>query len=45
VKQCSECRFDKDIMSYQNGCTHKWHNDSDDDMCCLCGLDYEYLYK
>lgn len=45
MKECNKCVYDKDIISMVNGCKHKWHNDEWDDMCCLCGIDYEYLFK
>jgi len=56
VKQCKQCTFEKDIVGrteYNNDvidisvddCEHKWHNNLMNDMCCLCGIDVEYLNK
>ena len=56
LRECEECAFDIDIvgrkkinnelkliMTYE--CEHKWHNNTWQDMCCLCGIDAEYLDK
>jgi hypothetical protein len=45
MKECKQCEYDKDLMSHINNCLHKWHTNYERDMCCLCGLDYEYLDK
>jgi len=56
MKECKQCMFEKDIVGrteYNNeiilinvgDCLHKWHNNTINDMCCLCGLDAEYLDK
>ena len=45
MKHCSECKFDIDAESAIVCNEHKWHNETLDDMCCLCGLDAEMLVK
>lgn len=46
MKECKECKFDKDAESMVECSKHVWHNDDVyDDMCCLCGLDAEMLVK
>ena len=44
-RDCPECAFDIDAESKVPGCKHKWHNETWDDMCCLCGLAAEMLVK
>lgn len=45
MRRCDKCAFDIDAISSIECIDHKWHNDSLDDMCCLCGLDAEILVK
>ena len=45
MRECAECAFDMDAVPAVTCTTHKWHNDSLADMCCLCGLDAEMLVK
>ena len=45
MRNCSECKFDIDAISAIDCNEHKWHNETIDDMCCLCGLDAEMLMK
>jgi len=57
MRKCSVCKFDIDMESAVEGCSHKWHTHpeapwgiyigaiDDWDMCCLCGKDAGVMYK
>jgi hypothetical protein len=44
-RQCGECAFSIDAEPAIPCAKHKWHNETWDDMCCLCGLAAEMLVK
>jgi hypothetical protein len=45
MKACKDCKYEIDAESAIQDCSHRWHNDSWDDMCCDCGLDKEMILK
>jgi hypothetical protein len=48
ARQCDDCQFDISMQS-QTECTdHKWHYINQferPDMCCICGIDWEMMFK
>ena len=50
ARLCKNCKIDIDIKNEGIDCEdlgkeHIWHNDSWEDMCCVCGRDYEMVCK
>jgi hypothetical protein len=50
ARLCCNCKVDIDVKNVGIDCEdlgkeHIWHNDSWEDMCCVCGRDYEMMYK
>ena len=45
MRECTECQFDIDAESAIECTSHRWHNDTWADMCCLCGKDKEMMVK
>ena len=46
MRECKDCKFDKDAVMMVECSSHVWHKEmSFDDMCCVCGLDAEILVK
>jgi len=49
MKACMECKYEIDVYSRVECNAHVWHEFEywidGLDMCCLCGIDMEYINK
>jgi hypothetical protein len=49
MKACMDCKYEIDVYSRVECNSHVWHElklgKFDYVMCCLCGIDMEYIYK
>lgn len=48
ARECDDCQYNKDAVSAIECNEHEWHYPFEynrPDMCCICGIDWEMMFK